>query len=44
MARIKPRPLPTQMLVLTCLNQRYPACGGPLWFAEERWVKLSLPR
>jgi hypothetical protein len=35
MARTTPRPPPTQALVLSCLNQRCPACGGPLWFAYE---------
>ena len=35
MARITPRPPPTQVLALTCLNQRCPVCGGPLWFAYE---------
>jgi len=35
MARITPRPPPTQALALSCLNQRCPACGGPLWFAYE---------
>ena len=35
MARITPRPPPTQTLVLSCLNQRCPACGGPLWVAYE---------
>ncbi len=35
MARMTPRPPPTQTRVLTCLNQRCPACGGPLWFAYE---------
>ena len=50
MARITPRPLPTQMLVLTCLNQRCPARrfrqdpDTYLQALEERWVKLSLPR
>lgn len=41
MARITPRPLPTQMLVLTCLNQRCPACGGPLWFAYENHRRIT---
>ena len=36
MARITPRPPPTQALALSCLNQRCPAWGGgPLWFAYE---------
>ena len=35
MARITPRPPPTQTLTLTCLNPRCPACGGPFWFAYE---------
>jgi hypothetical protein len=35
MGRITPRPPPRQTLALTCLKQRCPACGGPLWFAYE---------
>lgn len=35
MARITPRPPPTQALALSCLNQRCPVCGRPLWFAYE---------
>ena len=35
MARMTPRPPPTQTRVLTCVNRRCPACGGSLWFAYE---------
>ncbi len=35
MARITPRPPPTQAVVLSCLNRRCPVCGGPLWFAYD---------
>ena len=41
MARITPRPPPTQTLVLSCLNQRCPGCEGPLWFAYENFRKIS---
>jgi hypothetical protein len=40
MARITPRPLPTQRLVLTCLNQRCPAWGGPLGCAYEHHRRI----
>lgn len=35
MARITPRPPPTQAVVLSCLNRCCPVCGGPLWFAYD---------
>lgn len=35
MARITPRPPPTQVVVLSCLNRCCPVCGGPLWFAYD---------
>ena len=41
MARITPRPPPTQTLVLSCLNHRCPACEGPLWFAYENARKIT---
>lgn len=41
MARITPRPLPTQTLVLSCLHQRCSACEGPLWFAYENFRKIT---
>lgn len=41
MARITPRPPPTQTLVLSCLNQRCPGCEGPLWFAYENFRKIT---
>ena len=42
MARITPRPPPTQILVLSCLNQRCPVCEGPLWFAYENFRKITM--
>lgn len=41
MARITPRPPLTQILVLSCLNQRCPVCAGPLWFADENFRKIT---
>ena len=41
MARITPRPPPTQTLVLSCLNQQCPVCEGPLWFAYENARKIT---
>src|SRR5512143_2347482 len=41
MARITPRPPPTQTLVLSCLNQRCPVCEGPLWFVYENARKIT---
>ena len=41
MARVTPRPPPTQTLVLSCLNQRCPGCEGPLWFAYENFRKIT---
>ena len=41
MARVTPRPPPTQTLVLSCLKQRCPACEGPLWFAYENFRKIT---
>ena len=41
MARITPRPPPTQTLVLSCLNQRCPVYEGPLWFAYENARKIT---
>lgn len=41
MARITPRPPPTQTLVLSCLNQRCPVGEGPLWFAYENSRKIT---
>jgi len=41
MARITPRPPPTQTLVLSCLNHRCPVCEGPLWFAYENFRKVT---
>lgn len=41
MARVTPRPPPTQTLVLSCLNQRCPGCERPLWFAYENFRKIT---
>lgn len=41
MARITPRPPPTQTVVLSCLNHRCPGCQGPLWFAYENFRKIT---
>lgn len=41
MARITPRPPPTQTVVLSCLNHRCPGCEGPLWFAYENFRKIT---
>ena len=41
MARVTPRPPPTQTLVLSCLSQRCPGCEGPLWFAYEHFRKIT---
>src|SRR5512135_1189880 len=41
MARVTPRPPPTQTLVLSCLNHRCPVCQGPLWFAYENFRKIT---
>ena len=35
MARMTPRPPPTQAVVLSCLHRCCPVCGGPLWFAYD---------
>lgn len=41
MARITPRPAPTQQQVLSCLNRHCPACGGRLWFAYENYRTVT---